>query len=273
MLGLIVSLMLPSFVSAMYDPGLGRFCSRDPIGYADGSNVYFSRLSVNGADPMGLAYTDLDPSSALQAPWCKVGLGYKYFLTTNGRPSSKPLDYDPIKGLPQNILANSDPDTYKAECGCTCCDPNQCNGTQKVVCRAIYRGRIRISETAIQIAPGRVGASLSGTYGHEQRHVRNLIDGANSAAQLMSQEEARAGCLRKEDCQARAAQIQYMGQIIMDNWLSRERDHGKVGGRVPSGYEPKEGVMYPPLGGGMPPKPLCPPLMAVDALKTTPCVQ
>lgn len=56
MLALIVSLMLPSFASAMYDPGLGRFCSRDPIGFRSGTSNQYDYAKASPAvlfDPTG----------------------------------------------------------------------------------------------------------------------------------------------------------------------------------------------------------------------------
>ncbi len=38
----------------MYDPGLGRFCSRDPIGYLDGKSLYRAYFATTGKDPFGL---------------------------------------------------------------------------------------------------------------------------------------------------------------------------------------------------------------------------
>ena len=39
----------------MYDAGLGRFCSRDPIGYKDGPSQYRAYFAPQGIDPTGLA--------------------------------------------------------------------------------------------------------------------------------------------------------------------------------------------------------------------------
>ena len=40
----------------MYDAGLGRFCSRDPIAYWDGLNAYSSYFVLSKLDPSGLVY-------------------------------------------------------------------------------------------------------------------------------------------------------------------------------------------------------------------------
>ncbi len=47
----------------MYDPALGRFCSKDPIGYVDGSNCYQLVPSdvLEGTDPSGLLKVQLTP--------------------------------------------------------------------------------------------------------------------------------------------------------------------------------------------------------------------
>jgi Novel toxin 16 len=45
----------------MYDASLGRFCSRDPVGYEDGPNLFRAYFSLNKLDPSGLrsiAYED-----------------------------------------------------------------------------------------------------------------------------------------------------------------------------------------------------------------------
>ena len=42
------------FRNRYYSPGLGRFCERDPIGYADGMNLYAGYFVPGGMDPSGL---------------------------------------------------------------------------------------------------------------------------------------------------------------------------------------------------------------------------
>lgn len=57
---LSVNVLLTAFASsnshAMYEPGSGRFCSRDPIGYADGENTYayVGNKPLVYRDPFGL---------------------------------------------------------------------------------------------------------------------------------------------------------------------------------------------------------------------------
>jgi len=60
----------------MYHPALGRFIARDPIGYADGWNLYEAYFVPNNIDPSGKhvtfipedlgknpQYVDLDPDT------------------------------------------------------------------------------------------------------------------------------------------------------------------------------------------------------------------
>lgn len=47
----------------MYDPALGRFISRDPLGYVDGSSLYAAYFAPNALDPWGLM------SEACQGYW------------------------------------------------------------------------------------------------------------------------------------------------------------------------------------------------------------
>ena len=49
------ALSLYHYRARMYDPEAGRFCSRDPIGYWDGSSLYRAYFAPNGVDPSGLS--------------------------------------------------------------------------------------------------------------------------------------------------------------------------------------------------------------------------
>ena len=57
LLGLLFATVLTDQASALYDPGVGRFCSRDPIGY-EGSqwnlHEYADSIPCSAVDPMGL---------------------------------------------------------------------------------------------------------------------------------------------------------------------------------------------------------------------------
>ena len=54
----------------MYDSITGRFCSRDPIGYADSASLYRQHLGLSGVDPLGLEWT-MPAGSAIGSdfPW------------------------------------------------------------------------------------------------------------------------------------------------------------------------------------------------------------
>ena len=53
LLGVLFATALTDQASALYDPGVGRFCSRDPIGYVDGQNLFEASLFVSFVDPTG----------------------------------------------------------------------------------------------------------------------------------------------------------------------------------------------------------------------------
>ena len=53
LLGLLFATVLTDQASALYDPGVGRFCSRDPIGYVDGENLQMAYFVPSATDPFG----------------------------------------------------------------------------------------------------------------------------------------------------------------------------------------------------------------------------
>jgi RHS repeat-associated protein len=50
-----------NFRNRYYNPEMGRFVSRDPIGYVDGMNLYAGWFVVGGVDPWGLKKTEAVP--------------------------------------------------------------------------------------------------------------------------------------------------------------------------------------------------------------------
>ena len=71
LLGLLFATVLTDQASALYDPGVGRFCSRDPIGYVGGQlsllNYVDSRPTFF-VDPLGWELT-LVPARIENHPW------------------------------------------------------------------------------------------------------------------------------------------------------------------------------------------------------------
>jgi len=71
LLGLLFTTVLTGQASALYDPGVGRFCSRDPIGYVGGQlsllNYVDSRPTFF-VDPLGWELT-LVPARIENHPW------------------------------------------------------------------------------------------------------------------------------------------------------------------------------------------------------------
>jgi hypothetical protein len=56
LLGVLFATVLTDQASALYDPGVGRFCSRDPIGYLDSNGLYSitEAGTLKETDPLGL---------------------------------------------------------------------------------------------------------------------------------------------------------------------------------------------------------------------------
>ena len=52
-LGLLFAAVLTDQASALYDPGVGRFCSRDPIGYVQSKGLYPIHIRLAKVDPSG----------------------------------------------------------------------------------------------------------------------------------------------------------------------------------------------------------------------------
>jgi hypothetical protein len=57
---LLFTAILTKQASALYDPGVGRFCSRDPIGYEDGKNLFSNYFQTWGLDPNGTSCSPAD---------------------------------------------------------------------------------------------------------------------------------------------------------------------------------------------------------------------
>lgn len=65
-------LALYHYRARMYDPYSGRFCSRDPIGYEDGQNLYRAYFVPSKVDPFGLDDKPAEPEP-VTLPKCPDG--------------------------------------------------------------------------------------------------------------------------------------------------------------------------------------------------------
>ncbi len=106
----------------MYDPALGRFCSRDPIGYASGSSLlqFVSSRALTRLDPSGLLEVIVkvgkDQSysySMADIETCKTKLaGY-----TGGAPG---MIYSCAASLLKQFMAGAPGCPYKFDCPKAC---------------------------------------------------------------------------------------------------------------------------------------------------------
>ncbi len=74
----------------MYDASLGRFCSRDPIGYVDGASTYAAYFAVSAMDPSG---------QELRDPKCINCLGFATGQDEGVYPDNKESMDDTMKKL------------------------------------------------------------------------------------------------------------------------------------------------------------------------------
>jgi hypothetical protein len=70
LLGLLFATVLTDQAAALYDPGVGRFCSRDPIGYGDIWNIYSlaNNGSLNSTDYSGMWTYRVQKASLMTTP-------------------------------------------------------------------------------------------------------------------------------------------------------------------------------------------------------------
>jgi hypothetical protein len=85
LLGLWFATVLTDRASALYDPGVGRFCSRDPVRYISGPSLYQNYFRQKLVDPSGLfAMTDDELS--------------------NPNPKLPPIELPPLIDVPWPLL-------------------------------------------------------------------------------------------------------------------------------------------------------------------------
>ena len=83
-------LSLYHYRARMHDSVSGRFCSRDPIGYVDGQNLYEGYFAPGGLDPLGLSVIeDTYNFFASLIPCGSISITWRISITSAGVPPPK----------------------------------------------------------------------------------------------------------------------------------------------------------------------------------------
>jgi RHS repeat-associated protein len=128
-----------------YNPVLGRWLSRDPIGLDGGynQNTFCINLPTQRSDANGLVSVEFDFPNPIEAPTIL--------------PRSQPLTG---RINDESSTRYSD---FTFECECKCIDDNKL----RVVCRVGFKATVELSIIESETS----GTALEEIYGHEQRHI------------------------------------------------------------------------------------------------------
>ncbi len=202
---------VPYYGYRYYNPDLGRWINRDPIEERGGVNLYgfINNQPLASLDSLGLVEYSFSPESPEGAPW---------FWSDKLVP-----------GVAGQVFAKG-----YIECSCIACEDYNKNCVQ-ISCHISLHQIIRIRH-------GLQGETLKGTYGHEQRHVRNFIDIMKGFGEELTKVEGK--CMGKKACEDR---VWFLNRWYKQMW---EKEKEKEGEHVRP--EPKDGTLYPPIGE-MPP--------------------
>ena len=214
----------------MYSAKLGRFIGRDSSGYIDGSNLYSAYFAPLFFDPTGnTIYENYSPTSATAAPWT-----------------------DKTIQTPANRVGETIARAW-ATCNCAPCGTQNiiesaqtCPTTQMVECTLNYKGHIYLDVAKINSFSG---ATVSGYYGHEQKHMQSVLDFLH---RLKGIYESETGiCDGASSCAASAKNIAARMTADINAYATAETHHqnGATGGPSNPNGE------YPPIGSVPKPTP------------------
>ena len=208
-----------------YGPPIGRWTATDPSGFIAGLNryCYVDNAPIISADPRGRHKLLLSPTTGDDAPWCAVN-------------DDKELKKSPLKPKEYGYCQ---PIVYAVECVCDCCEnefDSTCKPKKKVNCTVIAWLKIWINvpvAKTLKRDPSVGGGGVTGTYGHEQLHLQNLIDAANAALKAI-ENNAPKNCLGSGLCESKwAPEIQKLAQDILNTRKAIEGGHDTSQGSPP----------------------------------------
>lgn len=223
-------------------PKNGRWASTDPIGLVDGLNLYLYVLNnpINYYDPSGLVVRDFNPKKPDSMDWCSVGTFYPGSERAGKeRAEGNGTTYDP-NGFKEGKYGETVPVYYDIKCVCDCCNKQKDLYQLKCTVRAYLR--VKLSPSNIKVSTNSK-VTLRGSYGHEQRHVKNLLEVAEGVAQAAEAYEKVLGCKNTLlNCNTSNFAFTFGMNAILRSTITQEEDHDH-----PSGH-PIEGKSYEPIG-------------------------
>ena len=218
-----------------YHAQLGRFISRDPLGFVDGMSLYRAYFVPGGLDPSGL-----------DCIGCKgnVITGGEY--VPKSAPANVPWEDKAIPERPGTPIGNATLGftatqvTVKCDEQCEKCPDGKFRPTN---CHVILKFCIFIDVTEIMRRPDR---TVDGTYGHEQRHIRNIIRWFERYSQSIHDAVNAVRFDNEQQCWF-AGESKIDG-IIIGEFLPYNNDTEATHGNGNPNFVPKAGTDYDPIG-------------------------
>ncbi len=206
-----------------YNPGTGRWLSRDPAEEAIGGVNLFGFAAndpVDHWDYLGMLLavdSDFEPTTPINASW-QWGYAPYFIGAWTGAPGQE------IYGSGGGIEGTVSCDVaggLLSSCNCVEC--------KMVLKQQIYRNKLQTTYTKI---------TWPQEYGHEQRHVGSLLSEFRRVRTLLEREQQYF----QSASQANDAAVEYTNryQGILNDILTRESNHQNPN-------SPQGGVGYPPL--------------------------
>jgi len=215
--------LFPADASAYYHAELGRFISRDPIGYTGGINRYAMYSVIGGTDPFGTASLNAAPRNARSMDWIRLDGPFERTLGGMTVP-----DVGGEKGRTVT-------DPYEVKCRC-----RRDNNAYRIACTVNVKFTVCISAFAAPTPKER-----EQTYRHEQRHVlRTLSYLRNDVIPFLEAYEAMS--FDQANATATAASIERAVQKAMDDHRRADQAHAFGFPAAGAGYDP-HGPMPGPI--------------------------
>jgi len=213
-----------------YQPELGQWLSTDPMMEFGGQNFYImvGNAPMNAVDWLGLL--ELQLSVDIKGATASKGIeGIAWYQTSNLRPGRE---------------GQTDVNRQTGEPNCKCVDK----------ATNLWNGSIKI-KLQFEVWISANSNNKKGTYGHEQKHIQNIINEAAKIQEEINRIKIGVGAVGEQLCQStlKSMAADFMQQI--QGFIARESAHQTEN-------SPGASESIPPKGGNFPPNPTKPPVGA-----------